>query len=39
MGQTEEFITILEVFGSHWLDLCKEVGVISFMFQKLVPTG
>lgn len=39
MGHTEDFITILEVFESHWLILCKRIRVLRFVFQKLVPTG
>lgn len=39
MGQAEKFVSIPDVFGSHWLDLCKEVRVISLKFRKLVPTG
>lgn len=39
MDQAEKFVAIPGVSGSHWLDLRKEVRVISFKFQKLVPTG
>lgn len=39
MGHAEDFITILEMFGSRWLDLCKRDRVIRFEFLKLVPTG